>query len=151
MTLVSVGSMNELTQEALVAASVDQVWRDFTDSTALAQWIWPPRLETTAVVALEPQGVWEVRSEVADIAVIGRVLSLSPPRELRLSWRWEGEERTTDVEIAFEPAPGDATTRVSVHHSGFESDEERESHVEGWSNCLQRLVDKYRAEATVND
>ena len=46
--------MNELTQKVLVAASVDQVWRDFTDSTALAQWIWPPRLETTAAVDFEP-------------------------------------------------------------------------------------------------
>ena len=141
--------MNELTQEALVAASVDRVWHDFTDPTALAQWMWPPRLETTAVVEPEPQGAWEIRSEVADLAVIGRVLSLNPPRELRLSWRWEGEEHTTDVGITFEPVADDAT-RVSVHHSGFESAEERESHVEGWSNCLQRLVHKYRAETTVN-
>lgn len=134
--------MNELTQKVLVAASVDLVWRDFTDSTALAQWFWPPRLETTAVVKSEPQGAWEVRSEVADLAVIGRVLSLNPPRNIRLSWRWQGEEHTTEVDITLEPLDEDAT-RVSVHHSGFESMEERESHVEGWSNCLQRLVERY--------
>ena len=137
--------MNELTQEVLVAASVDQVWRDFTDATALVRWIWPPRLETTAVVEAEPQGAWEVRSEVADMAVIGRVLSVNPPRELRLSWRWDGEEHATDVHITLEPAAGDAT-RVSVHQSGFESAEERESHVEGWSNCLDRLVERYAGD-----
>jgi uncharacterized protein YndB with AHSA1/START domain len=144
VTLISVGCMNELTQEALVAASVDEVWRDFTDSTALAQWMWPSRFETTAVVEPEPQGAWEVRSDVADMAVLGRVMSLSPPRELRLSWRWEGEEHTTDVELTLDPAADDAT-RVSVHHSGFESAEERALHVEGWSNCLQRLIDRYTA------
>ena len=48
-------------------------------------------------------------------------------------------EHTTDVAITFEPAADD-TTHVSVHHSGFESAEERESHVEGWSGALPRAA-----------
>jgi uncharacterized protein YndB with AHSA1/START domain len=134
--------MQELTQEALVAESIDRVWRDFTDAAAVAEWIWPPRFETTAVIDPAPMGAWEVRSDVADLAILGRVLSVATPRELRLSWRWDGEEHTTDVQITLEPAADDAT-RVSVHHSGFETSEERESHVEGWANCLQRLIDRY--------
>ena len=136
--------MHELTEEALVAASVDTVWNDFTQAAALAEWIWPPRFETETVVEAEPQGRWEVRSAVADLAVEGRVLEIDPPRRLRLQWRWEGEEHTTDADITLEEA-ADAATRVIVRHSGFLTADERESHVEGWSNCLQRLVERHGA------
>ncbi|SFS02511.1 Uncharacterized conserved protein YndB, AHSA1/START domain [Microbacterium sp. cf046] len=131
--------MYELTEEALVAASVDVVWRDFTDPTALAAWIWPPRFETTAAVDPHPQGSWQVRSEVVPMAVLATVLELDAPQELRLAWRWDGEEQSTDVDITLEPA-GDDSTRVAVRHSGFETADERDSHVQGWSDCLQRLV-----------
>jgi len=134
--------MIELTEEALVEASVDVVWRDFTDAPSLVAWIWPPRFESTAVVDARPHGAWEVRSDAAELAVIGRVLKVDAPRNLRLEWRWDGEQHATDVEITLEPAAGDAA-RVIVRHSGFQTQEERESHVEGWSNCLQRLVERH--------
>jgi uncharacterized protein YndB with AHSA1/START domain len=134
--------MHELTEEALVAASVDSVWADFTDGRRLAEWIWPERFETTATVELFELGRWEVRSAVADLAVEGTILTFDALRSLRLAWRWAGEEHSTDVELTLQPTAG-ATTRVIVRHSGFESEEERASHVEGWSNCLQRLVDRY--------
>ncbi|GAA1948747.1 SRPBCC domain-containing protein [Microbacterium deminutum] len=134
--------MHELTEEALVAASLDTVWVDFTDAACLAEWYWPPRFETEALVELEPQGRWEVRSAVADLAVEATVLAIDAPRALRLQWRWAGEEHATDVEIALEPAADDAT-RVIVRHAGFVSAEERENHVEGWSSCLQRLIARH--------
>lgn len=134
--------MRELIEEAGVAASVDTVWLDLTRAERLEQWIWPPRFETTAVVELRELGRWEARSDVADLAVEAKVLAFESPRTLRLAWRWAGEEHSTDVEIVLENA-ADASTRVIVRHTGFVSAEERENHVEGWSNCLQRLVDRY--------
>lgn len=134
--------MRELTEEALVAASVESVWLDLTRGDRLAEWIWPPRFETTAVVELRELGPWQVRSEVADLAVEATVLAFEAPRTLRLAWRWVGEEHSTDVEVTLESA-ADASTRVIVRHAGFASAEERDNHVEGWSNCLQRLVDRY--------
>jgi uncharacterized protein YndB with AHSA1/START domain len=134
--------MHELTEEALVAASVEVVWREFTVAGRLEAWFWPPRFETSAVVEARELGRWEVRSVPVDLAVEATVLTLDPPRELRLAWKWAGEEHATDVEIALEQA-ADAATRVIVRHSGFTSDEERDRHVEGWATCLQRLVDRH--------
>lgn len=134
--------MQELTEEALVAASVDDVWADFTRADRLEEWMWPPRFESRALVELRELGRWELRSDVAELAVEATVLALDAPRTLRLGWRWAGEEHSTDAEITLEPA-ADASTRVIVRHSGFVSDEDRASHVEGWSNCLQRLVDRH--------
>lgn len=139
--------MFEMTETALVDASVDTVWSDLTDAARLAEWIWPPRFETAAVVEPSELGRWEVRSSVAELAVLGRVLEIDAPNRLRLEWRWEGEEHATDAELTLESA-ADASTRVTVRHTGFTSAEERESHIEGWSNCLQRLVDRYGGVAS---
>ncbi|WP_109209213.1 MULTISPECIES: SRPBCC domain-containing protein [Microbacterium] len=134
--------MHELTEEALVAASVDVTWREFTNADLLAQWYWPPRFETTAVVELRELGRWEVRSVPVDMAVEGTVLTFQAPRDLRLAWRWAGEDHSTDVELELQPA-ADAATRVIVRHSGFATQEERDQHIEGWSSCLQRLIDRH--------
>ncbi|MDY0910046.1 SRPBCC domain-containing protein [Microbacterium sp. CFBP9034] len=134
--------MFEMTEIAAVAASVDEVWADLTDASRLAAWIWPARFETEAVVEPVELGRWEVRSSVADLAVLGRVTAIEPPHRLRLEWRWEGEQHATDAELTLESA-ADASTRLTVRHTGFLSDDERVSHVEGWTNCLQRLVDRH--------
>ena len=134
--------MQELTEEALVAASVDTVWQDFTDSQRLAEWFWPPRFEATAVAELRDLGRWQVRSAPMDMAVEAKVLAFTAPHSLRLEWRWAGEPGTTDVEITLEGA-ADASTRVIVRHSGFANTEERNDHADGWSTCLQRLIDRH--------
>jgi len=134
--------MHELTEEALVAASVDVVWSDFTDASDLAEWYWPPRLEATTTVDPGLQGVWEVRSDVAGIAVVARVVSAQAPLDLHLAWRWDDDEHSTDVQITLAPVADDAT-RVIVRHSGFATAEERELHVEGWSHCLLRLTERH--------
>ena len=98
--------MESLTEVALVAAPPETVWHDLTDAVALAEWFWPEGLETTTVVEPELRGLWEVSSTVAGIAVQGEVLAMDAPHELRLLWRWAGEEHTTDVTITLEPAAG---------------------------------------------
>ena len=134
--------MHKLTEEALVAASVDVVWAEFTHPELLVSWFWPPRFETTAVVEVRELGPWEVRSEVADLGVEAQVLTFEAPHRLRLAWRWAGEEPTTAVELELEAA-ADATPRVIVRQTGFATAEERAEHVDGWSSCLQRLVDRH--------
>jgi uncharacterized protein YndB with AHSA1/START domain len=136
--------MNELTVEARVAAPPHSVWRDLTDAQALAAWFWPSRFETLAAVDPRPEGPWEVRSLVAGIAVVGRVLSADPPRALQLTWRWEGEPTATEVEVLLADV-ADGATRVHVVHSGFATPEERDAHVQGWTDCLQRLVERHEA------
>lgn len=132
----------ELSDAALVSATADVVWADLTRADDLAEWIWPKRFETTAVVDLVPLGRWEVQSQPAGIAVRATVLAVEPTSSLRLRWRWEGDEHSTDVGIALEPA-ADGATRVIVRHTGFVDEEERRSHVEGWADCLQRLVERH--------
>lgn len=134
--------MFELTERALVGAPPMTVWNDFTDADSLARWFWPPRVEPRVVVEPVELGRWEVESPVAGIAVQGRIVALEAARSLRLRWQWAGEAAATDVEIKLE-ATADASTRVIVHQSGFGTAEELQSHIEGWTDCLQRLVERH--------
>ena len=134
--------MESLTEVAHVSAPPETVWHDLTDAAALAEWFWPPRLEATTVVEPHLRGLWQVTSSAAGMAVQGEVLAADPPRELRLLWRWSGEEHTTDVTITLEPA-ADASTRVTVRHIGFSSAVERDDLVQGWTDCLDRLVARH--------
>lgn len=135
--------MREMTVEAWVEATPEVVWADLTRAELLVQWYWPSRFETTAEIEPVAGGHWRVRSEPAGLAVDATVLEEHAPESLRLRWQWEGESAATDAGITLEPAAG--ATRVIVRHSGFVSDEERQSHIDGWESCLQRLVDRHGA------
>lgn len=134
--------MSELTQTVVVNAPAAVVWHDLTDAAALASWFWPARLEATARTDPRAGGVWEIRSEIADMAVIGSIAELAPAEMIGIHWRWEGEESTTDVAITL-ASVSSVTTDVTVHHRGFTSAEQTQAHVQGWADCLQRLVDRH--------
>jgi uncharacterized protein YndB with AHSA1/START domain len=138
--------MHELTEVALVSASIDAVFSDFTEAPALAEWFWPERFATVTTVEPVVGGAWRVSSEYAGLTLEAVVVAVEPPHALRLRWRWAGEAHATDAEIDLAEAAG-GSTRVTVRHAGFLTDEERESHVEGWSHCLQRLVDRHGGAA----
>jgi uncharacterized protein YndB with AHSA1/START domain len=133
------GSMYDLTQAALVAAPPAIVWRDWTDAEALAAWLWPARFETSATIDPVEGGAWTVRSAPMGMAVVAEVVAVDPPRGLRLAWRWEGDDHGTDVSVGLEPAADDAT-RVTVTHTGFPTASERDEHIQGWTDCLDRLI-----------
>lgn len=136
--------MSEMTEEVVVAASREIVWADLTDAASLAQWFWPARFETAAIVDLAV-GEWTVRSTAMDMAVHGSIVAAEQSGSLRLAWRWEGEPHVTDVEITLEPAGG-AATLVRVRHSGVLGEDERTAHIAGWSDCLGRLVARHSRE-----
>ena len=134
--------MPELTEQVLVAAEAETVWQDWADATSLAQWMWPPRFESPAAVTPAVGGAWNVRSAVTGMAVVGEVIAVDPPRELRIAWRWAGEDQTTDVTVSLEPV-SDHATRVTVRHTGFRNDAERDDHIQGWTDCLGRLIQRH--------
>lgn len=134
--------MSELEVGATVHAPPQTVWSDWVDSGALAAWFWPPRLQASASVDVDT-GMWKLRSDVADMGVTAQVRAIEPPHRLGLRWQWDGEDAATDVTVMLD-AVGDAT-QVMVVHTGFTDLEERERHVQGWTDCLARLVERHAA------
>jgi uncharacterized protein YndB with AHSA1/START domain len=118
-------------------AGPEAVFLAFTDSSELGAWFWPPRLKPTAEVDLHVGGRYAVRSQVSSLGVSGRCTAVAVNRSLAFDWTWDGEALTNEVTLGFEP--NGRMTRLTVLHRGFEGAAQRDDHVTGWSDCLDRL------------
>jgi uncharacterized protein YndB with AHSA1/START domain len=127
----------ELRLHRALGAPAERVWAALTDPAALAAWFWPPRMAPTAEVHLEVGGRYRIAGPGAGIAVAGAYVEVAPPRRLAFTWSWDGELSETLVTI--ELAPTADGTGLTLRHEGFAGDGERDDHVQGWSDCLDRL------------
>lgn len=129
--------MTELLIERTIPASPQRVWAAFTTAEGLAAWLWPGSWQATAEVDLRVGGRFRIASSEKGIAVAGEFVSIEEPGRLVQTWRWEGDPEETLVTYTFEPS-GEGTA-LTILHERFDSAEDRDSHVQGWNDCLDRL------------
>lgn len=130
----------ELRLERRLATTVDEAWRAITRQDALAAWFWPASFGTQVTADVRVGGAFELRAPAAplpDFGVGGGYTAVDPPQWLAFSWRWRGEPHETSVEIELNRS--DDGTRLSLRHAGFGGEVERDDHVQGWNDCLDRL------------
>ncbi len=129
--------MSGLTVTRSLAFPVERVWRAFTDPAALTAWFWPQRFAPTAAVDLRVGGRYRIDGPAVGMAVTGEYVTVDPPRTHVFTWKWDGEDaQTLDTD---ELTPTDDGTDLVVRHEGFAGDDDRDSHAQGWSDCLDRL------------
>jgi uncharacterized protein YndB with AHSA1/START domain len=150
-----------VTQSIVVEAPIDRAFHVFTEE--MTSW-WDPEHHILrgelAEIVLEPR----VGGHIYDRATDGeechwaRVLAYDPPRRLVFSWdislQWELEtdpERTSEVEVAFEPL-GERSTRVTLEHRhlerhgpGWEGMRAGVASDGGWASGLRRFADHLHA------
>jgi uncharacterized protein YndB with AHSA1/START domain len=129
--------MSEFRVQRVVAKPLDEVWTAFTEPTAVAEWFWPPRFETTVAIDLRAGGEFRIASEVADLAVSGTYLEVDAPSRLVHTWRWDGEDEETLVTMTFLEVDGG--TGITILHERFADDETAAQNELGWNSCLDRL------------
>jgi uncharacterized protein YndB with AHSA1/START domain len=123
--------------ERTLTAPPDQVWRALTDPAALAAWFWPERLAPTAEVDMDEGGRYRIASRPADMAVEGTFVEVEAPRRLVCTWSWDGQDAETRVTLGL--APTAEGTRLDLLHEGFADEPTRDDHMQGWTDCLDRL------------
>ncbi|HWB35635.1 MAG TPA: SRPBCC domain-containing protein [Rugosimonospora sp.] len=124
--------------ERTLTASVERVWRAFTEPERLAAWFWPERMGTVAEIDLRPGGRYALTAPGAGLAVTGEYHLVEPPTRLVFTWQWAGEPETTLVTVALTALEGTGTTLV-VTHERFADAGARDNHAQGWRDCLDRL------------
>lgn len=129
--------MTSLEITRTLAAPPDRVWQAFTDPVALAGWFWP-HLDNTVEIDLRPGGGYRIAGVSAGIAVSGTYLEVAPPERLGFTWQWDGEDEQSRVSLAL-AATADGGTTLSLVHDRLPDDAARDSHVQGWQDCLDRL------------
>lgn len=123
-------------------APPQEVWEAWTDPDQLDRWWWPERFHTEYVLDVREGGSYRFRTvDVPGVGVLdvsGHYLLVDSPRALEYTWRWEGQaDPDTRVKVEFVGAGGD--TEVRLQHGVFADTRERDNHVIGWNDCLDRL------------
>jgi len=133
---------DHLVIERTFSVPPDRLWHALTRDEELAAWFWPSRFHTTATVELRPGGSWRIASEPMGMGVGGVYRDVEPYSLLTFTWRWDSDSRDSLVEIT--TASTLAGTNLTLTHTGFDSEAERDNHLDGWNSCLDRLPERLR-------
>jgi uncharacterized protein YndB with AHSA1/START domain len=136
-------------REIVFPQSREEVWRALTESTVLAEWMYPNDFEPlvghhfTFRVPPNPTAGFDgiVRCEV---------LECTPPS--RLAYSWAGGP-VVDTQVSYRLEPDGHGTRVFFEHSGFDTsqswgDSALRGAEFGWLKMLERLSGVVAALAT---
>ena len=122
-----------LTYEQDIHAPADQVYRAFTNSTALREWFCD-----LATSAPHPGGHLYFKWNSGYYAN-GKFSELVPDRSISFIWRGEGEPWESQVKVSLEQEG--QVTHLRLEHSGLGSGQEWEALIKGLHNGWQETLD----------
>jgi uncharacterized protein YndB with AHSA1/START domain len=120
------------------------MWALWTDPQHLAQWFKPSLASFGPTIAsLQPRAgttyrIEMIRTDGEVHAVTGTVLAAEEPTNLALTWRWDGTDHESLVEVTL--SERDGKTTVVIEHSRLADDEDVARHEAGWVGCLASLA-----------
>ncbi len=127
------------------AVDGETMWELWTDPEHLCRWFRPSMQAygpTRASVDLHEGGAVRfemIRTDGGLHAVSGTVVTVERPRRLAYTWRWDGADNESVVEIEFVPADGGTT--VSITHTSLVDQVDAERHAAGWTGMLGSLAE----------
>jgi uncharacterized protein YndB with AHSA1/START domain len=128
-----------------VSAPPHKVFLAFTDPDMLKLW-WGPETHSCPVAELDPRpgGRWRtcmLSPEGNEYWAQGEYREVSPPTRLVFTWAWEADGvpgHETLVTVDFVEVDGG--TEIVFRHEGFETEEARNQHDQGWTSSLAGLL-----------
>jgi uncharacterized protein YndB with AHSA1/START domain len=142
MSQAAVASPTSLVIARTYPASVERVFKAWTDANQLGQWF-APSDDYTTKASVDLQVGHEYRIAIAHKGgnvhnILGTYRLIDPPRKLVYTWRWEGGPMA-DTLVTVDFTPRGESTEVTITHEQFSTSEDRDRHAEGWNGCLSRL------------
>ncbi len=143
----------ELTLSRFIRAPREKVFDAFVTEQGVKSWMCPrgmgiPEASVDACVG----GKYRVtmRSRDGESFTAGGVYrEVERPKRLTYTWAWEGEgmpNMETLITVSF--AERDGGTELTMTHSGFPDEALCDSHRQGWSSSVNRLVDALDARGS---
>jgi len=129
--------------ERLIDAPSSLVFKVWTTPEHMARWLGPKDFSSHSIrLDFRPGGAWSavIRSpEGEDYPMGGTYREIIENRRIVFTFRWTGEDGPdTLVTVTFDDLDG--KTRLTFAQTPFDTIESRDSHAEGWGECLDRLV-----------
>src|SRR5579862_8257836 len=143
---VAAKSLPELVITRDFDAPRPRVFAAWTDVSLAAVW-WAPQAFTLVdcAIDLRPGGVWRRRMRAGDGRVVlkhGIYREVVPPERLVFTYNTQladgSIEPETLVTVTFADLGG--RTRLTLRHSGFDTEQAAIGHEVGWTSCLERFV-----------
>jgi uncharacterized protein YndB with AHSA1/START domain len=132
-----------LVVQRVLPASPSEVFAEWVDPDALAEWMCPRPARAT-MVALDPRVGGRYRIDIEDggirFYVFGTYLEVAPPRLLRFSWgcsTWEDPTVESVVTVTLEPYGG-TDTLMTIHHAQLPP-QHVDNHERGWAAIAEQL------------
>src|SRR4051812_11288909 len=134
---------NTIRRELLIPQPREQVWQAITDSTTLAEWMFPNDFEPRVGHHFTFRVPGNPKVNFDGLTVRCEVLECDRPSRLVFSWSAGGAVENTQVKFELEP-DGDGT-RIVFEHSGFDLSHPHGKQAlkgaeYGWTNMLKQLA-----------
>jgi len=128
-------------RELLIPQPPEQVWQAITDSTMLAEWMFPNNIEPRVGHHFTFQVPPNPKVNFEGLTVNCEVLECDPPSRLVFSWSAGG---LVDTRVSFQLEPDGPGTRLLFEHSGFDdsqpwSNQAFKGAEYGWAKMLGQL------------
>jgi uncharacterized protein YndB with AHSA1/START domain len=134
--------MFELSLNKRCNAPVARVFAAWSSTEQVKRWFAPGDMTVPeASVDFRVGGAYRIVMQDPDgqTHIVGGVYrDIVPNQRLCFTWRWEGSEVTTEVDIHFRA--DDEHTDFTLIHRQFATEDARDRHNEGWERCLAKLV-----------
>lgn len=125
-------------------APVERVYAAWTDAEQMKRWFAPGAMTVTSAEADVVEGgryrvqMSEGGGDCAFHTTGGVYREVIPNERLVFTWQWQGSELETRVTLEFKSLSANET-ELTLIHEGFDSEETRDKHGQGWDGCLQNL------------
>ena len=120
----------------------EEVYRAWTEPEQIRQWFCPVGFTVVeSVVDLRTGGRYRVGMKSSDGKVhttTGVYQEISPPERLVYTWRWEDPD-ALDTLVTVEFRDLGTETELILRHERFADAARRDSHLGGWTGCLQNF------------
>ena len=138
-------SETSLQLERSIPAPPEAVYRAFLEAETLKRWFAPSDDFKTVVHRADGKvgGGFKIDMVKPDGSIhiaTGTYKELVPGRRLVFSWAWENEPDHGDSLITVELSPEGKGTKLVFTHEQLPTAKSRDSHAQGWTGCLDRLV-----------
>lgn len=125
-------------------APVERVYAAWTDAEQMKRWLAPGDMRVPRAEADVREGgryrvqMQEVDGDCEFHTTGGVYREVVPNERLVFTWQWEGSELETLVTLEFKALSADET-ELTLTHEGFDSEDTRDKHGQGWNGCLANL------------
>lgn len=139
---------SSIRREILLPQPRDQVWRAITESSTLAEWMFPNDFEPRVGHRFTFRVPGNPKVNFDGLTVRCEVLECEPPREGaggRLTFSWSAGGPVENTRVSFRLEPDGAGTRVLFEHSGFDvsqpfGEQALKGAEFGWAKLLKQLA-----------